>query len=195
MDKCSPNSPIINKIFGIFLQVMLIFVFLTVFFFTYVGIVEKDAFKLQMNIVVDDLLNDINLRQYVPRGQEDMTTLVLDGSLEMARRNAISDTKKEDKQISDQNTSIRNKAFRWLGISLTILVTIIIILSFSGYCIPFHLHTKEAVIIVFVVAITEIFFLNIITKNYWSVNSSDVINQLGEYMKGWIKKNHPQVEN
>jgi hypothetical protein len=60
------------------------FIFLTIFFFTYVGEVEKDAFKLQMNIVVDDLSDNINVRSFVPKGQEDTATIIMDGSLEVA---------------------------------------------------------------------------------------------------------------
>jgi hypothetical protein len=195
MSKCLPDSSITNRIFGIFLQVMLIFVFLTLFFFTYVGAVEKDAFKLQMNIVVDDLSDDMNVRQFVAPGQEDTATVIMDGSLEVARRHAMSETKKEDKKINDQNATIRNKALKFIAIAGGLLVVVVIILVSTGHCVPFHLHTKEALIVVFFVALTEILFLNIITKKYWSVNPSDVRHQLGESMKGWIKENHPQSSN
>jgi hypothetical protein len=167
------------------------FIFLTIFFFTYVGDVEKDAFKLQMNIVVDDLSDDMNIRSFVPKGQEDTATIIMDGSLEVARRNAMRDAKKEDKKIDEQNSKIRNKAFLWLGISIGVLVIVIAFLALTGHCIPFHLHAKEALIVVFFVAITEIIFLNVITKKYWSVNPSQVRHQLGESMKKWIKQNHP----
>jgi ascorbate-specific PTS system EIIC-type component UlaA len=65
----------------------------------------------------------------------------------------------------------------------------------TGHCVPFQLHAKEVITVVFFVAITEIIFLNVITKKYWSVNPSQVRRQLGESMKRWIKQNHPQSTN
>jgi hypothetical protein len=189
MAKCLPDSPTIKRIFRIFLQVILTFVFLTIFFFTYVDAVEKDVFKLQMNTIVDDLYDDMNFRQFVSTGKEDMATILLDGSLDVSRINAMNDTKGEDKHINDQNRKIKNKAFLWVGISLVLLVIIISILVFYGYCIPFHIHTKEAIIVIFFVAITEIIFINIIAKKYLLLNPSEIRHKLGESVKFWIKQN------
>ena len=132
----------------------------------------------------------INVRQFVAPGQEDTATVIIDGSLEVARRNAMSETKKEDKKINDQNATIRNKALKWVAIDGGLLVVVLIILASTGHCVPL-----EALIVVFFVALTEILFLNLITKKYWSVNPSEVRHQIGESMKGWIKENHPQSSN
>ena len=107
----------------------------------------------------------INVRQFVAPGQEDTATVIIDGSLEVARRNAMSETKKEDKKINDQNATIRNKALKWVAIDGGLLVVVLIILASTGHCVPL-----EALIVVFFVALTEILFLDIITKKYWSVN-------------------------
>lgn len=187
MVECLTKSRIINKIFVIFLQIVLIFIFLTIFFFTYVGSVEKDTFKVQMNLIVDDLTTDINFSQFVPSGGEDVATVILDGSLEVARRNSLNDDKEKDDDISKQNTKIKNKAFLCVGISLIILLIIVAILSMTSHCIPFHIHAKEAFIVVFFVALTEIFFLNVITKNYLSIDPSNVRHQISESIHNWIK--------
>jgi hypothetical protein len=184
------NSSITNKIFIVILQVILMFVFLTIFFFTYMGIVEKDSFKLQMNIIVDDLFDDIKVRDYVQPGQEDTAIFILYGLSEVARKNSLKNAKKEDVEINDRNTKIKNKAFICVGIAIGLLVVIISILVFSGHHVPFALHIKESIIVLLFVALTEIIFLNVITKNYWSVDPSQVRYQLGESVKKWIKKNH-----
>jgi len=192
MRECIPKNPIINKIFKLFLQVVLIFIFLTIFFFTYVDNVEKESFTTQMNIIVDDIVPDINIHEIVPPGQEDTAIFILDGSMEVARNNALNDSKEEDKYINDQNIAIRNKAFILLGIVLGILLLVSLILYLTKHCIPFQIHIQDALIVVIFVAITEMLFLTIITKNYWSVDPGQVRSQIGKSIQKWIKENHPQ---
>ena len=122
-----PKRPFINIIFGLFLQVIFIFVCLTIFFFTYVNTIEKESFKVQMNLVVDDLSTDINVRDFILPGQEDVATVILDGSMEVARRNSLSNTKEDDANLNIQNTKIKNKAFMLVGIAGGIFGIIMII--------------------------------------------------------------------
>jgi hypothetical protein len=191
MSKCLGDNSMTNRLFRVILQVIFIFIFLTIFFFTYVQTVEKDSFKLQMNIVVDDLLDDMVIRKLVPSGQEEIATILLDGSVEVVRSNFSKNTKTEDDKINKRNYEIKSKAFKWVGVSIFILIIIVSIFTFCGHCIPFRLHLKESILIVLFVAITEIIFLNVITKNYWSVDPSQVRHQIGESIKKWVKKNHP----
>lgn len=191
MVKCSKENSIVNKIFGIFLQVILIFVFLTVFFFSYVGNAEKESFKLQMNLVVDDLVPDLNIRSSIPPGQEDLATVILDGSLDLAKKNSMKNSETDDQNIKDQNNKIKGKAYLWLGIAVGVMLIVTIILVLLGKCIPYHIHLKEALIVVFFVAMTEFIFLTIITKKYWSVDPSEVRNQLGNSIQKWIQIHHP----
>ena len=187
-----PKRPFINIIFGLFLQVIFIFVCLTIFFFTYVNTIEKGSFKVQMNLVVDDLSTDINVRDFILPGQEDVATVILDGSMEVARRNSLSNTKEDDANLNIQNTKIKNKAFMLVGIAGGIFGIIMIILLLTKHNIPVYIHTQEAIVTVFFVIITELFFLNIITKNYWSVDPVQVRLRIGESIQKWIQQNHPQ---
>lgn len=192
MVDCLPDNPLIDKIFGIFLQVTLIFVFLTFFFFIYVDSTEKDSFKTQMNIVIDDLAPDLNVRSIVPKGQENDAIVLLDGTLELARLNSTNKSKESDQQINLQNSKIKKNTFIFVGISIGILILTMIILYFSGRCLPFHIHLKDALILILVVAMTELIFLSIITKNYWSVDPNSVRKELGGSIQKWIQINHPQ---
>ena len=194
MTKCLEENSTVNKIFGIFLQVTLIFVFLTIFFFSYVGNSEKDSFKLQMNIVVDDLAPDMDVRDWInpkTQDQKDIATAILEGSLELARKNSEKDDVSEDQAIKVQNKKIMDKAYLWMGIALGVMALAVIILVLMGKCVPFHIHLKEAAIVVFFVAMTELIFLTIITKKYWSVDPSQVRNQLGDSIQKWIQIHHP----
>lgn len=192
MVQCMPDNPIVNKSFYILLQVLFIFIFLTIFFFTYVHSTEKVAFKTQMNMVVDDLALDMNVRPLVPKGQEDIATILLFGSLDLARKNAEKSTASDDQKINEQNNQIMKKAFLWVGISTSVLLVIALGLYFTGHCLPFQIHIKEALIVVFFVAITELIFLIVITREYWSVDPSQIRQELGDAMQDYIKKHHPQ---
>lgn len=192
MMRCKPDNPIVNKIFYVLLQVLFIFVFLTIFFFTYVHYTEKAAFKTQMNIVVDDLSLDINVKPLVPKGQEDIATILISGALDLAKKKAMKSTSEDDERIKEQNNKIMKKAFLWVGISSGVLLVFALSLYLSGHCLQFHMHIKEALIVVFFVAMTELTFLLVVTREYWSVDPSVVRQTLGDAMQDYIKKHHPQ---
>lgn len=192
MVQCMSDNPIVNKSFYILLQVLFIFIFLTIFFFTYVHSIEKETFKTQMNIVVDDLALDMNIRPLVPKGQEDIATILLSESLDLARKNAEKSSASDDQKINDQNRHIRNKAFLWVGIATSVLLVIALGLYFTGHRVSFQIHIKEALIVVFFVAITELIFLTVITKKYWSVDPSQIRQKLGNDMQDYIKTHHPR---
>lgn len=192
MMRCKPDNPIVNKIFYVLLQVLFIFVFLTIFFFTYVHSTEKASFKTQMNIVVDDLSLDMNVKPLVPKGQEDIATILISGALDLAKKNAMKSTAEDDKRIKEQNNKIMKKAFLWAGISIGVLLVIALSLYLSGHCLQFHIHIKDALIVVFFVAMTELTFLLVVTREYWSVDPSAVRQTLGDAIQDYIKKHHPQ---
>jgi len=187
--RCKPDNPTVNKIFHVLLQILFIFIFLTIFSFTFVYSTEKAASKTQMNIVVDDLSLDMNVRPLVPKGREDIATILISGALDLAKKNAIKST---DEIIKEQNNKIIKKAFLWVGISSGVLLVIGLSLYLSGHCLPFHMHMKEALIVVFFVALTELAFLLIITREYWLVDPSEIRQTLGDAMQDYIKKHHPQ---
>lgn len=189
MMRCKPDNPTVNKIFHVLLQILFIFIFLTIFSFTFVYSTEKAASKTQMNIVVDDLSLDMNVRPLVPKGREDIATILISGALDLAKKNAIKST---DEIIKEQNNKIIKKAFLWVGISSGVLLVIGLSLYLSGHCLPFHMHMKEALIVVFFVALTELAFLLIITREYWLVDPSEIRQTLGDAMQDYIKKHHPQ---
>ena len=74
---CNFKNPIINKIYHIFLHVIFIFIFLTIFFFLYVGDAEKKSFKTQINLVVDDIMNDIDIKSFIVFSNSEDEVLIL----------------------------------------------------------------------------------------------------------------------
>ena len=56
--KCKSNK-ILSHIFIILIQVLITFIFLTIFFFKYIIIVEKEEFEKQLHFIVDIIYNDL----------------------------------------------------------------------------------------------------------------------------------------
>ena len=75
----------------------------------------------------------------------------------------------------------------WIIIGCAVLLIFTVILVITGYCIPFHIHLKDAILVVFFVALTEFVFLVVITKNYLSVNPATVRQEIGDSIQKYIK--------
>jgi len=187
MISCKQDSPFLKKTFFILLQVLFTFIFLTVFFFTYVNHIEKETFKTQMNLIVDDITEDINIKPFIPPGKEDDASVIILGSLDFTEEYALKNSAEDDKRISDQNNKIKNKAILWVVIGSAVLLMLAVILVIARYCIPFHIHLKDAMIVVFFIALTEFIFLVVITRNYLSVDPFTVRQEIGNSIQEYIK--------
>lgn len=181
------NSPLLNKGFGIFIQVIFIFIFLTIFFFTYVTSVEKETFKSQMDLLVDNIISDEDLKSIIPTDSPETESIFINGTLEYVKNKANNQVATDNEQIKNTNDRLEQKATKWLIAIVGILVVIILSIYVMGFCVPFHIHGKNALYSVFFVALTELAFLLLITKNYWSVNPDDVRVKIGEAIKDYIK--------
>lgn len=179
----------LNKVFMIAIQILFIFVFLTVFFFTYVNSVEKDVFQTQMNIVVDSVFDDdIDIKSMVSNfNDNDVAIVTLDGSLDLAKKISMDSLKNSDADISYNNDQIQKKAYSWVIISVLIFLFITLILYLTKFKIDFKSHTVDALINVFFVGMTELLFLIFITKKYYSVDPNDVKFKLGKSIQNYIK--------
>ena len=177
-----------NKVFVITTQIVLIFIFLTVFFFTYVNVIEKQAFQTQMNLVVDSIFqDDINISDYAPNGDKDLATVIIDGSLELAKKNAIKNLQSDDDDINKQNKQIENNAFMIVGIVSGSFIVFAIVMYFLKKTISFKIHFTEAIIGLIFIGLTELFFLNIITKKYYSVDTNQIKYRIGGSMQNYVK--------
>jgi len=187
MVKCKLESKIMNRGFHIFAQIILTFVFLVFFFFIYTIQAENQASTVQMDYIVDDIVDDMApyLGDIVQAQPADLTSIILNTSLEKARQSV---NRGEHKEILKSNADIRKKTYAVLGICVVLSILVILGLYLSGYCLPFHVHIKSALILVSIVAVVEIAFLEIITVNYWAFDINKVKQTIGKSINGWIKK-------
>lgn len=177
MFQCKIQSSWIEHMASIFMQVFMIFLFLTLFFFYYVVDVEKQVFDRQINLVVDNLMADwtglIQLVMPVDPQQAQKTKQELINNLD----EMIADMQKNQAQfqsIRDQNEQVKTLARNTL-ISFGILVGAVIISLFVlHYCLHPIKHFWENVMIIGVIAMVEYMFLEHVVRNYTSVDPLQV---------------------
>ena len=192
MVKCK-NNPYVKNTFDIIFQVTLIAIFLTVFFFTYVSNVEKEEFKKQLDLIVDDLLSDQDIRNIIPQNlsqtQKDNLAIVISGSLEAAKTKSTINQQNAINDVINNNSKVKSSTYKKIFYVLIIIIILCIIVLLLGYCLPVMYQIKEATIVVFFVALTELMFLEIIAKNYISANPNKIKAEVAQAIKEWLKDN------
>jgi hypothetical protein len=192
MVKCK-NNPYVKNTFDIIFQVTLIAIFLTVFFFTYVSNVEKEEFKKQLDLIVDDLLSDQDIRSIIPQNlsqtQKDNLAIVISGSLEAAKTKSTINQQNAINDVINNNSKVKSSTYKKIFYVLIIIIILCIIVLLLGYCLPVMYQIKEATIVVFFVALTELMFLEIIAKNYISANPNKIKAEVAQAIKEWLKDN------
>jgi hypothetical protein len=196
MIKCKQNISV-NRIFGMGLQIFAMFIFLTVFFFTYVKLIEKQSFENQINLIVDDLVTDQDFNKFKPTegSAKDALLIIINGSLDLAKQKSIKQSQKADTNISKQNEKTLRKAVKWVIIASIIVIVIIITIKIFKVCLPISTHIKDSLVTLFFIALTEFLFLTIITSKYWSINRQEVRIDLGKSIHKYISDNNLNPKN
>jgi hypothetical protein len=159
----------VNFILNVVIQVSAVFIFLSVFYFTYVKNKEADTVKNQVNFLIDSF--DLNL-------------LPLPDNLKQWILEKINNIKTNtpDNQSINENIDKQNNAIKKEVILIIFkIITFITILISSSYMLSktkmaffnkldLPKIMKETSVIVFFVALTEFMFLTYIASNYISVD-------------------------
>ena len=151
----------INFVVTILIQVTCMFIFLTVFYFTYASHVEEKIMDSQVNYLIDDLIgSSIN---FLPdSAKKDIVDKV----------NALKPDPVADSKIEKNNETIKKKAILTVSIFAGIVFFIITMISNNDLHIS-KILMEVAVIMVFV-ALTEFIFLHFFASNWISVDTESI---------------------
>ena len=161
----------INFTLSVLIQVTCVFIFLTIFYFTYATTKEADIAKSNTTFMINDLFG-INAN-ILP---ESFKKILL------SKVNSINPNDpsivKQDAGIDTNNEAVKKKAYNVLKIvSGTVIILVIISLNLSKKgTIPFFRNLKlgsilkETFIILFFVALTEYMFLTYIISKWISID-------------------------
>jgi len=185
---CLPKNSVLFTGFGIAIQIILILFFLILLFILYTKPIEIKSFKNQTNFIMDDIIDDIDPQKLFLTPINKKT--VVSGINKVLDYNKAQINKKEQpyiRQTTKQNNNIILIAILIVIFLIFIVVIITLILTKKGHCFPFRQSILDAVLIVIVIAITEIYFLTFIAEKYISVRNITIRKHLGEAISKYAK--------
>ena len=153
----------IKEISYIILSFILISTFISIFFFTYVSKVEEEIVKSQIKNSIDNLVSSSNL--FLTERQK---FLIKDVYLKNVK---APDMSEEDANIDKNNSALLRKTI----IIFSCIVGVGLLIVF-GLWYKYRFNIKEVVltsfIILVLVALTEIFFVTYVTKNFLLIDEN-----------------------
>jgi hypothetical protein len=187
-DNCKSNK-FIDYSFSIVFQVVFIAIFLTLFFFYFVSGVEQEEFVSQMDIIVDKILKPEmieNLANEAPDAQE--AALVISGAIAVAEQITIQDSQADIETIQNMNEKTKSRALGYCWVfALVVLFSWFIFLSLN-YCMPIVSQVREALWVTLFVGLTELLFLEVISKHYISADPNKVRLAMADGITKWTSK-------
>lgn len=189
---CKINHWVIDGI-SIAIQVSFVFAFMTVFFFMYVHEVEKQEFQAQMTLIVDKLMDDIEddlvkvLDKNVATSKTN-TIILLNGMIDVLQEKIVMESKSGLDEVLERNYVVKLRAMKTLIYILVFVVCITIIVLLSGFCLPLSNQIKQAMLSIIFVGLTQLVFLQVITKNYISASPNRVKRSLAQTIQKWIDR-------
>lgn len=175
MLRCKENN---TRGISIFIQVSVIYIFLTLFFFLYSDNVEKQKLTDKLNIIIDDIVRDF------PDIDNDTIINVINETLDVTKNNVY------DTNQNHNNTNIFKRSMITLIIVTGLIILVLGISRMFGYCVPIFSNIKEVMLILIVIAFTEVLFLHLITTRYVYIDQNDVRKHLSESMKKYVKQSN-----
>jgi hypothetical protein len=151
-----------NGICNILVALTIFSAFLSIFYFTYASYIENQILNNQIKILIDNLT--YNIKDF------NIDTKYL---LKIINQTKLPDLTKEDNEVTNTNSQLIKKALLIFGVFSLISLIIIVIISYI-YKLNIKEILKNNFILLIFVAITEIFFLNVIAKSYRSLDPNIV---------------------
>jgi len=146
-----------QEIAYIILSFIITATFISVFFFTYVSSVEADIIKSQISNVIEDFVNSTNL-VLTPTQKAEIGKVIVNSL-------SVPDMSSQDAQAAQTNNKLLKKSAivfgMLIGIGIVIIAVMWYIYRFSVWEI-----LKYSLLILVLVAVTEILFVTFVTKNY-----------------------------
>jgi len=151
------NNDIDDMIINILLNAGLIIIFIAIFFFTYVSVLEKDIIKKQANIITSDLVSSIK------------PFLTNTDIINLKANLKTPDMTEQDNQSIIDNQNVKNTAYTYVIIIYAIIITTALLLSIyfidperNNYITNVQLN----LIILIIVGLTEFIYAISLPSNY-----------------------------
>lgn len=166
-----------EEIAYIILTFVLAAAFIGIFFFTYISKVEGEIIQKEIDDIVSDLSKDIKFL---------MTTSQKKDIGEILKSVTKPDMSEVDNKVMENNKKLFKQAI-YVFVIINIIGLIIVYLLWKKHKFSMKEVLKNTFIILSLVALTELFFVTYVTKNYILVDSNyikyTILNSLQKYSK------------
>lgn len=186
------ENSLFNNIIYIIIQIVLIFGFLCIFYFFYVVKFENIEFKKQLNVIVDDVIdiikNNISLKLDSKNINldDDKLKILINGLIDTTEEKITLENKNNINIINNKNTNLQHNVLIFIGIIFVSLVILLIIYR----CKNFLESTKDGILVVFFVGLTELIFLLLISGKYIAASPQKIKDQMCNSIINYIKTNN-----
>ena len=183
---------------NVLIQTIIIFIFLTVFFFTYVSRIENTEFQSQLTFITDSIYSrykkNINESLEKYSANEDKKRYIkttIYGLIDYEEEEIMKRSQDENKKIKDRNDNIEKDSTFYVKILVISGIVILLVLFFIMYkkyeChLPLDIYLKEGLIVLLFIFIVEMVFLNLVVKNYISANPNEIKNKIATSVINYI---------
>ena len=163
--------------------------FVAIFFFTYGKYVEKQVVQANARLLVSSLVDNVAFfgSEISPEHMEDLHKALSNMQLP--------DTSASDKQVADDNKKLVKQTFKVIlgGAAIALVMAVLFwyfIVKQDWKVFGFNIVTKSLLLLL-VVAITELAYFTLITKNYRSIDPNKAKKTIVDSMIAEIKKRVP----
>jgi protein-S-isoprenylcysteine O-methyltransferase Ste14 len=174
------------------IQSCIVFIFLTIFFFSYVSSIEKEEFETQLDTIVDDIYTEYQpkISSLFPKDEtkKELAKTTIYGIIDNTENKIETSTKTQDDTIDKQNQKIIYNAIYFVIGYIILCIVILCIFYFIGIKISLKDNLTEGLFILVFIFLTEYIFLNIIAKRYISGNSNYVTQKITTTILDYINK-------
>lgn len=173
-------------------QSCIVFIFLTLFFFNYVSNIEKEEYKAQLELMVDDLFEELNIKPIDDKSKKDLIKVIIYGIIGIGEDEIENNTKDTVKMIDKSNQLIVNQSYTLMAVYIVMSIIFLVILHHFGECFSMGENIKEGLFMLLFIFCVEFLFLNLIAKHYIAGNlnmvKENIVNVILEYIKERNKK-------
>ena len=172
---CQYDISWIQEGVSIIMQVLMIFTFLTLFFFNYVVKVEKKQFLKQVDLVVDDIMHDWFQNNPILSYSKDYWIQKLKHiQTQIEKEKNDEQNYKRQDQIDQNNSHVKHLAEKfllWFAVAFVVMVGFLMLFQVCVHPVSYFLNNS---VVLFFIAMVEFLFLENVAGNYISADPNKI---------------------
>jgi len=168
----------------VMINVLLIFIFLSVFFFTYATSIEKNVIINQMKVLSNNFMSFIEL------SGNNINTNIYNENIKLLSPDNIKSISANDGKVLSENKNIIKNVIIYVSIFFIIVVLIVIYLVKTERVTDIHEILIESFIILIFIACLEYTFLTFFGSKFISIDTNLIKLNIVEFLQKYTNGEH-----